>query len=111
MKQNGKLLFCVYNKVSVFHDSSRDRFCSSHTVHKHISPRRRSQMCAAVTLCCDNLPQLKTEEKKKECSIISAKSPEKELLICVYSSDDTGMFGEVCDKILLLKFVDLVLMY
>lgn len=36
-------------------------------------------------------------------------SPEKKLLICV--SDDTGMFGEVCDKILQLKFVDLVLMY
>lgn len=58
------------------------------------------------------MPQLKTEEEKEEeCSIISAKSPERELLICVYSSDDTGMFGEVCDKILLLKFVDLVLMY
>lgn len=47
--------------------------------------------------------------KKKECSIIPAKSPEKELLIFV--SDDTNMFGEVCDKVLLLKFVDLVLMY
>lgn len=49
------------------------------------------------------------EKKKKECSIIPAKSPEKELLIFV--SDDTNMFGEVCDKVLLLKFVDLVLMY
>lgn len=67
--------------------------------------------CAAVSTMLWQSAAVKNWRKEKECSIISTKSPEKELLICICSSDDTGMFGEVCDKILRLKFVDLVLMY